>query len=161
MAPIILAYMVGPLAFGALVVLRHFGYVARLSLWAYLAVLLLTAGTSLLVESWRNAGTRSIRLHVRIAIHVAAVTVVIYMTGWGPVLLMAYAFAILEDMEQCGAATWKVSMGWTVIGVAIGQVLVVDRLGAFVSRSQGRSGRRHSRASSLWPWSSGWPAPPA
>src|SRR5580692_4019103 len=46
-APIILAYLVGPLAFGALVVLRHFGYVARLSLWAYLGVLVVTAGISL------------------------------------------------------------------------------------------------------------------
>ena len=37
----------------------------------------------------------------------AAVTVVIYMTGWGPVLLMAYAFVVLEDMQQCGAAVWR------------------------------------------------------
>lgn len=168
-APIILAYLVGPLAFGALVVLRHFGYVARLSIWAYLAVLVCIAGISFLVEPWRNAGPRTLRLHLRVAIHVAAVTAVIYMTGWGPVLLMAYAFVVLEDMEQCGAATWKMAMGWTVIGIAVGQVLVwtgwapsflhrtdaqgVGLLGlmalAMVIRMAGATGMKKDRAEAL------------
>lgn len=124
LAPLLLAYGVGPLAFGAVVILRHFGYVARESLWAYLAVLVITAGTSLLVEPWRDASPRSIRLHVRVFIHVTAVTTVIYMTGWGPVLLMAYAFAVFEDMEQCGAAVWKIAMGWSFAGITVGQVLI-------------------------------------
>lgn len=50
LAPLFLAYLVSPLAFGAVVILRQFGYVARLSLWAYLAVLVITPATSLLVE---------------------------------------------------------------------------------------------------------------
>src|SRR5580698_7852596 len=53
-----------------------------------------------------------------------AVTAVIYLTGWGPVLLIAYAFVVLEDMQQCGAAVWRVAMGWSFAGIAVGQVLV-------------------------------------
>jgi diguanylate cyclase (GGDEF)-like protein len=169
LAPLLLAYAVGPLAFGALVILHHFGYVARLSLWAYLGVLVVTAGTSLLVEPWGKAETHSIRLHVRVFIHVAAVTTVIYMTGWGPVLLMAYAFTVLEDMEQCGAAVWKIAMGWTFAGIAVGQFLVwngwapsflhrADALGvgilgtialAMVIRMAGATGMKKEQAETL------------
>ena len=113
-----------PLAFGAVVILRHFGYVARLPLWAYLAVLALAPATSVFVEPWRDAKPGSVRLHVRVFIHVTAVTAVIYMTGWGPVVLVAYAFVVLEDMEQCGAAVWRMAMGWSFAEIAVGQVLV-------------------------------------
>jgi diguanylate cyclase (GGDEF)-like protein len=115
---------VSPLAFGAVVILRHFGYVARLPLWAYLAVLALAPATSVFVEPWRDAKPGSVRLHVRVFIHVTAVTAVIYMTGWGPVVLVAYAFVVLEDMEQCGAAVWRMAMGWSFAEIAVGQVLV-------------------------------------
>jgi diguanylate cyclase (GGDEF)-like protein len=126
-----------PLAFGALVILRHFGYVARLSIWAYLAVLVVIPAISLVVEPWREANVRSFRLHLRVAVHVAAVTVVIYMSGWGPALLIAYAFVVLEDMQQCGAAVWRATMGWSFVGIAIGQVLVqVGWAPSFLDRTQ-------------------------
>jgi diguanylate cyclase (GGDEF)-like protein len=124
LAPVLLAYLVSPLAFGVIILLRHFGYVARLSLWFYLGALVLSGATSLLVEPWRNAKPGSVRLHVRVAAHVAAVTGVIYMTGWGPVLLMAYAFTVLEDMQECGAAVWRPAMGWSIAGITVGQALV-------------------------------------
>jgi diguanylate cyclase (GGDEF)-like protein len=169
LAPLFLAYMVSPLAFGAVIILRHFGYVARLSLWAYLAVLIISPATSLLVEDWRDVRPRSVRLHVRMFLHVASVTVVIYMTGWGPVLLIAYAFVVLEDMQQCGAAVWRVAMGWSFAGIAVGQVLVgvhiapsflhrddaqaVGVLGvialAMVIRMAGATGEKKERAEAL------------
>ncbi|MGH9017052.1 MAG: putative bifunctional diguanylate cyclase/phosphodiesterase [Acidimicrobiales bacterium] len=124
LAPVVLAYMVAPLALGTLLLLRHFGLVARQSIWAYLLVLILAPLTSFLVESWHDAQPRTLRRHVRVATHTAAVTIVTYMTGWGPVLIMAFAFVVLEDMEQCGAGIWRASMVWSVIEIAIGQVFV-------------------------------------
>jgi diguanylate cyclase (GGDEF)-like protein len=165
----VLAYAMSPLAFGAVVILRHFDYVARLSIWLYLAVLVITPGISLLVEPWRDVHARSVRLHLRVAVHVTGVTVVIYMTGWGPVLLIAYAFVILEDMQQCGAAVWRAALGWSVAGVGMGQTLVwlgwapsfLDRsraegvgcLGvialAMVTRMAGVTGMQKERAEAL------------
>jgi len=135
--PLILGYAVSPLAFGAVIVLRHFGLVARLPIWAYLAVLVATPALSLLVEQWRDPNPRSFRIHVRVALHIAAVTVVIYMTGWGPVLLIAYAFSILEDMQQCGAAVWKTTMAWTFLAIAAGQLFVWNGWApSFLDRTQ-------------------------
>ncbi|HXQ75323.1 MAG TPA: EAL domain-containing protein [Acidimicrobiales bacterium] len=137
LAPILLAYAVSPAAFAIIVVLRHLGLVARLPIWAYLAVLVLAPATSVLVEPWRDPTPRSVRIHVRFAIHITAVTVVIYMTGWGPVLLMTYAFAVLEDMETCGAVVWRAMMCWTFAGIAVGQFLVWQGWApSFLDRSQ-------------------------
>ncbi len=135
--PLLLGYAVSPVAFVAVIVLRHFGRVARLSIWAYLAVLVITPVLSLLVEPWRDPNPRSVRLHVRLALHVTAVTVVIYMTGWGPVLLIAYAFVVLEDMQQCGAVVWKSTMAWTFLGIAMGQLFVWNGwVPSFLDRDQ-------------------------
>ena len=73
-----------------------------------------------------------------VALHITAVTVVIYMTGWGPVLLMTYAFVVLEDMEACGAVVWRVAMMcWTFAAIAVGQFLVWQGWApSFLDRSQ-------------------------
>jgi diguanylate cyclase (GGDEF)-like protein len=137
LAPVILSYASAPAAFGIIVVLRHFGVVARIPILAYLAVLMLAPVTSVLVEPWRDFKPRSIRLHVRIAVHITAVTAVIYMTGWGPVLLMTYAFVALEDMQTCGAAVWRAMMGWSFAAVVVGQFLVWEHWApSFLDRSQ-------------------------
>ena len=101
LSPAFLAYVVGPVALVVLVVLRHYGLVARVSLWAYAGAIL---GSALLRAAWSTGGpTRrpgTLRLHVRVALHVAAVTSVVYMSGWGPALGMAFAFSALADLQQ-------------------------------------------------------------
>jgi diguanylate cyclase (GGDEF)-like protein len=167
--PVLLGYAVGPIAFVTIVILRHFGLIARLSIWIYVIGMVVPITLSILVEPWRDAKARSIRLHTRVLVHVSAVTVVIYMTGWGPVLLIAYAFVVLEDMQQCGAAVWKAAMGWTIATIAIGQTFVwlswapsflthrdaegVGFLGIFalaiVIRMAGATGEQKDRAEAL------------
>jgi diguanylate cyclase (GGDEF)-like protein len=108
-----------------------------LPIWAYLAVLALAPATSVLVEPWRDPTPGSVRIHVRFALHITAVTAVIYMTGWGPVLLMTYAFVVLEDMEACGAVVWRAMMCWTFAAIAVGQFLVWQGWApSFLDRSQ-------------------------
>ena len=53
-----------------------------------------------------------------------AVTSVIYLSGWGPALGMAYTFSALADMEQSGAEAWRAALGWSLVGCATGQLLV-------------------------------------
>lgn len=89
------------------------------------------------MEPWRDAKPGSLRLHLLFVQHVTAVTVVIYMSGWGPMLLMAYAFVVLMDMEECCAASWKATLGWSFVGIAVGQSLVWERwVPSFLSRDR-------------------------
>jgi diguanylate cyclase (GGDEF)-like protein len=137
LSPLVLAYVVGPMALGLLIVFRHFGLVAHLPVWAYLAAIGGSALASMLVEPWHSQPAGSVKLHVRMAIHVLAVTAVIYMTGWGPALGMAYAFVALQELQTWGAFLWRPVMGWSLLNIAVAQVLIwYGLLPSMLSRSQ-------------------------
>ncbi len=53
-----------------------------------------------------------------------AVTVVIYLTGWGPALGMAYAFVALEELQTWGAALWRPVMSWSLVNILVAQCLI-------------------------------------
>jgi diguanylate cyclase len=137
LSPTVLGYVVGPVALVILLVFRHYGLIARLPVWAYLLALLGSAALSVVVEPWHQAPPGSLKLYARIAVHLTSVTVVIYMTGWGPALLMAYAFVALEEIERSGAAMWRPVMVLAVANIAAGQLLIWFGLApSFLSRSQ-------------------------
>ncbi len=169
LSPVVLAYVVGPIAFAILMVFRHFGLVSRLPIWAYLIAVFGSGVLSVLVEPWHHAPAGSLKLHCRLGIHVSAVTAVIYMSGWGPALVMAYAFVALEELQQWGAALWRPLMIWSLVNIAIGQWLVgigiapsflstanaetIGALGAFVLviviRMAGATGEKKEQAEAL------------
>src|SRR4051812_30905747 len=118
LSPAVVAYAVGPLALGVLLVFRHVGLVAQEPVWAYVVVLVGSGVVSSLVEKWRSDRPGALRLNVRVVVHVTAVTAVIYLSGWGPALGMAYTFSALADMEQSGAKAWRAALVWSVVGCA-------------------------------------------
>jgi diguanylate cyclase (GGDEF)-like protein len=169
LAPNVLAYAVGPMALAVLLTFRHFGLVARAPIWAYVTALVGSGVVSRIAEKWRYSRPGSLRLHVRVVVHVVSVTSVIYLSGWGPALGMAYTFSALADMEQSGAKAWRAALGWSVVGCAVGQLLVwqgwaptlmtrsqaetIGALGAFVFgiaiRMAGAAGERKEHAEEL------------
>jgi diguanylate cyclase (GGDEF)-like protein len=137
LAPAVLAYAVGPAALVLLLLFRHWGLVADAPVWAYVAAVAGSGVVSRIVERWRHSRPGSLRLHARVVVHVLSVTSVIYLSGWGPALGMAYTFSALADMEQSGAKAWKAALGWSVVGCAVGQVLVWQSWApTLMSRSQ-------------------------
>ncbi|MGO9872157.1 MAG: putative bifunctional diguanylate cyclase/phosphodiesterase [Acidimicrobiia bacterium] len=139
-SPNFLAYVVGPIALVMLLVFRHFGLVAKVSPWLYAAVVLGPEVTSHLVGRWPDAPRGSLRLHVRVVVHVVAVTSVVYLSGWGPALGMAFAFSALADLQQSGAGAWRAALGWSLVGCAVGQLLVLEGWApSFLSGSQAQT----------------------
>jgi diguanylate cyclase (GGDEF)-like protein/PAS domain S-box-containing protein len=67
----------------------------------------------------------SFAFHVKVLTHVAGVTAVTYLSGWGPALGMTYMFSALADLEQSGAKAWRAALGWSIAGCAIGQTLIL------------------------------------
>src|SRR6202034_4027392 len=111
--------------------------IARLPIWAYVAALLGAGVVSMAVEPWHLAPTGSLRRYARTAVHLTAVSVVIYMTGWGPALVMAYAFVALEEVESGGAALWRPVMILSLANIAVAQFLIWEGLApSFLSRTQ-------------------------
>jgi diguanylate cyclase (GGDEF)-like protein/PAS domain S-box-containing protein len=112
----------GPAALVLLLVLRHFGLIAREPLPAYLAVFLAIPAASVVVELLHRRRPSRATLHLRVAVHAAAVCTVIYLTGWGPVLAGCFVFIALENISRSGARVWRVTMAWSLAGIALGQL---------------------------------------
>jgi diguanylate cyclase (GGDEF)-like protein len=137
LSPVLLGYLVGPVALCILMVFRHFGLVARLPVWSYLAVIFGAGILAVLVEPWHSAPAGSLRLHLRLGMHVTTVTLVIYMSGWGPALGMAYAFVALEELQQWGARMWRPVMCWSMFNILVAQSLLWwGLIPSFLSRGQ-------------------------
>ena len=73
-----------------------------------------------LVRQRRSTAT----LNVRVAQNVGAVTLVIYLSGWGPVLVLAFAFVALENISRDGAHLWRATALWSMVGIAAGQAAI-------------------------------------
>ena len=137
LSPLVLGYVVAPLALVVLLILRYFGLIAQLPLWAYVVAIGAPAVMSVIVEPWHAAPPGSLKRQVRLAVHVLAVTAVIYMTGWGPALSMAYAFVALQELELWGSNLWQPVLWWTLLNIAVAQYLIwFGLLPSFLTRGQ-------------------------
>jgi diguanylate cyclase (GGDEF)-like protein len=79
---------------------------------------------SIMANRWYAAGATVPRLHLRVAAAATSVTVVIYLSGWGPVAVGAYAIIAVESIARCGSKAWRVVALWTIVGIACGQFAI-------------------------------------
>src|SRR3984957_99026 len=122
--PYILGYAMGPAALVTLLFLRHFNVVAPVSVWTWLAVFAAIPAGSIALEALCRRNPTIVWLNARVAWHAAAVTAVIYLSGWGPVLTAAFAFVALENVSHDGSRTWRRTALWSLLGIVVGQVAI-------------------------------------
>ena len=124
LSPSALAYLIGPIALVIIIFLMKFNVLARESIWLWLAVFIASPLVSFVCNRvYLRAPTPS-HLHIRIAASAASVTMVIYLTGWGPVLVLAFAFLVLENIAVGGSEVWRTTAWWSIVGIAAGQVAI-------------------------------------
>ena len=126
--PVLLAYASGPPALVVLVVLEHFHVVASHPLPVWLALFLTIPLASIAADRAYQKKRTPLRRQYRLATHSAAVTAVIYLTGWGPVIIAGYAIGALETFSIDGSRVWKSTLGWSLLGITIGQTLIAAQL---------------------------------
>jgi len=118
--PALLGYLMGPLAFCAILVLMHVGYITRESAWIWLGVFVAVPACNFVVDRLYDRRPDTLSLNLRVAVQVGAVTAVIFLTGWGPVMWGAYAFIALEVIAKCGSRSWVSVTVWSLAGMAVG-----------------------------------------
>jgi diguanylate cyclase (GGDEF)-like protein len=139
-SPVFLVMIVAPLALGVLFLLRDFGLVSAQPVWLYLVVIAAAGALSVLVEPWGHAPLGSPKLLVCLAVHVTALTVVIYLSGWGPALGMAYVFIALVEMQSWGTDLWRPLMILCFANIAVAQLLLwYGLVPSFLTRGQATS----------------------
>jgi diguanylate cyclase (GGDEF)-like protein/PAS domain S-box-containing protein len=135
-----LPYLVGPVAFGVVVVLMRFGYVAHVRWWVWLVVIAGATVLNVAVDGYYQKRRTRFSLDLRVICQVAAVTLVINLTGWGPVLWAAYIFIALENIARAGSRAWRMTVLWSLVGIAMGQIaLSLGWLQSELSRSAAAS----------------------
>jgi len=122
--PTTLGYLIGPAAFVAILALMHFNFIVHVSAWAWLAIFVAVPVCNLTVDLAYARQPSRTTFHLRIAVQVATVTAVIYMTGWGPVLWGAYAFVALADIAGGGSWVWRPVALWSFAGMAAGELCI-------------------------------------
>ncbi len=126
LSPRLFAYALGPIALAVLLPLRRFGLVADEPVWVYALAIIVPQIVSLVFERSARTASGAVFLHAHILLHVASVTAVIYVCGWGPALGMAYAFSAFAELQQSGARVWRSVLAWSLLGCAVGQALVLQ-----------------------------------
>jgi diguanylate cyclase (GGDEF)-like protein/PAS domain S-box-containing protein len=119
-----LAYLMGPIAFVIILFLMRLNVLARESTWLWLAVFIASPLASFVCNRLYLQAPTPRRLHIRIAASAASVTTVIYLTGWGPALVLAFAFLVLENIAAGGAQVWRTTASWSLAGIVAGQVAI-------------------------------------
>jgi diguanylate cyclase (GGDEF)-like protein/PAS domain S-box-containing protein len=119
-----LAYLMGPIAFVIILLLMRFNVVARESRWLWLAVFIVSPLASFVCNRLYLLAPTPRRLHIRIAASAASVTTVTYLTGWGPALVLAFAFLVLENIAAGGSQVWRATASWSLAGIVAGQVAI-------------------------------------
>ncbi len=138
--PKLLAYLMGPISLIVIFLLMRFGVAAQESPWLWLGVFIAVPIVNLEVDHLCGARKSRLHLNIRIAVQASALTLVIYLTGWGPVLWGAYAFLALENVAHGGSRIWRLTALWSVVGIACGQVAVwLHWVPSMMSTSQGNS----------------------
>ena len=124
LSPTLLAYAMAPMALLILLAFRHWNVVAQEPIWLYTAVLVVPMLASILANRAYARAASPLRLHLRVLAAATSVTLVIYLSGWGPVAVGAYAIIAVESIARCGSKAWRVVAFWTVVAIACGQLAI-------------------------------------
>lgn len=108
----------------AFVVLHRLELLGSVSIWTLLALLLAATILRLVNDRLFPPGSTGRGLHARIFLGIVGSTVVIYATGWGPVLTIGYMFTTAMNIRLSGSRAAKPLMIYSATGVAGGQMAI-------------------------------------
>ncbi len=122
--PAALTYVLGPVAILLIVFLRQHHLLAQKPLWLYIAVICGVMAMTFTIDRWQATSPSRLTMQASVAGHVLAVTLVIYLAGWGPELVIVYAFVAIIDISANGSRSWTVSLFWSIGCIAVGQAAI-------------------------------------
>jgi diguanylate cyclase (GGDEF)-like protein/PAS domain S-box-containing protein len=116
-----LAIAMGLLTAVALWLLGHAGVVSRQPLWVWLVLMV---GALAVRASGRIRKAGPVSTQARIAMQVGVVTVIMYLTGWGPVLGIGYIVVMRDNAANLGPQHWRSVAAWSAGGLTAGFALI-------------------------------------
>ncbi|HEX6310660.1 MAG TPA: diguanylate cyclase, partial [Acidimicrobiia bacterium] len=121
--PPVLRWLQAVVVLGALLLLRAFDLIADEPLWAITAVgLAALVFNDVALRLW--PGDDDAAIWLRMAVLVATGTAVMYITGWGPMLVVGYAWILGEEVSRVGSRACLPALVCSLVGLFLGQVAI-------------------------------------
>ena len=114
----------GPSALIAIPWLQRAHLIATTPLWLLIALLVACSISNALVIAIEGRLSPTAGLQLRAAVAAISTAWVIYASGWGSLLVIAYAIAIADAMRVHGSRAWRPGLAWSVVAVFGGEVAV-------------------------------------
>ncbi len=108
---------------GALLVLRGLGLVADAPWWL-ITVIVLATGLLNQVALWRWPDDSETAIWCRTAVLAGSATAVMYLTGWGPMLAIGYAWILGDEVIRTGSRACRPALICSLVALLLGQVAI-------------------------------------
>src|SRR5579862_143667 len=102
-------------------VLRAFHLIAPLPYWLLILVVAVGGLTAILVAAVWGDDRRSWHMPAYVAVNMVVITVVAYVTGWGPILAVGYLFGAGTSFRLFGSRVTRPAIVATTVCMAVGQ----------------------------------------
>ncbi len=113
-----------PPVIALLCLIRSWNLIADIPYWV-VAILVLSAPVATSVSAaLLPDNPTGWRLDVRVAVEMAAIALVVYGIGWGPILAIGFVFGAVDVMRSAGSAAARPAIIWTLVCMAVGQLAI-------------------------------------
>ncbi len=92
--------------------------------WQIVVLLAACGVANLLAITTTRSASHDVRIEARAAVAAVTTTMIIYATGWGPMIVIGYALGIADVIHAEGSDAWLPATLWTLCGVITGQILI-------------------------------------
>jgi PAS domain S-box-containing protein len=116
-----LAIAMGLVTAVALWLLGLSGLVSRQPLWVWLVLMVAALAVR---ATGRIPYVGTVATEARLGMQVAVVTVIMYLTGWGPVLGIGYIVVMRDAIANVGPRYWRSAAAWSAGGLTAGFLFV-------------------------------------
>jgi diguanylate cyclase (GGDEF)-like protein/PAS domain S-box-containing protein len=117
-------FAAGPAAAFAVIWLQRASLIAATPLWLLFVLLGACSLSNAMVIMIEGRLSPTWGLQLRAAVAAVSTAWVVYATGWGSLLVIAYAIAIADAMRVHGSRAWRPGLIWSVVAVFGGEVAV-------------------------------------
>ncbi len=120
----LLIFAAGPAAIVAIPWLQRAHLISDTPLWLLCALLVACSISNAIVIAIEGRLRPMWGLQLRAAVAAISTAWVVYASGWGSLLVIAYAIAIADAMRVHGSKAWRPGLAWSAVAVFGGEILI-------------------------------------
>jgi diguanylate cyclase (GGDEF)-like protein/PAS domain S-box-containing protein len=117
--------LIGAPALVAIWLLRRNGLIVGPPFWVYILVIVASIAGDVVSRKWyRRRPDSRVREQTRVAVAAGVTTLVLYASGWGSALAIAYVICALQMLAQNHGIDWRPVFAWCAAGVCAGEIAI-------------------------------------